>query len=234
MRSHLAAVAVLAVGALGALGAAGPLSGCASTGDAQQVTGRSRLVSDLATRLAHSGTLTYTATYRMPGGTRATLAQAQVPARAAYTYAGGKLVLTSAATADCRVQGVAATCTLAPPPSPGADPAAALISEIDNLRVMAPSMVIGLLTAAALDADASISQHDTTIVGQNATCANVQGLVNAAATEFTACITSDGLLGSFTGKINGSQVDISLDRYETTVAADTFDLPAGAKVVDKR
>jgi hypothetical protein len=227
MRSHLAAVAVLVVGAVGALG------GCGIVGDGQQVTGRSRLASDLASRLTHSGTLTYTATYRMPGGTT-TLAQAQVPARAAYAYAGGKLVLTSAATADCRTLGTATTCTLTPPPSPGTDPAAALISEIDSLGVLAPSLAIGLLTAAAVDAGASITQHDTTIAGENATCATVQGLVNAAATGFTACITSDGLLGSFTGKINGVGIDIGLARYDTTVAADAFDLPAGAKVIDKR
>ena len=92
----------------------------------------------------------------------------------------------------------------------------------------------GLLTATALDSGALVTTRDTTVAGENATCVRVSGAQRAAASEFEVCVTTDGLLGSFTGQVSGSQIDASLDRYDPDVAADAFDLPAGARVVDHR
>jgi hypothetical protein len=219
--------------ALGLL-ATGALAGCGTVTAGSAVAGRASLVTDLANRLSRSGTLTYSALYTMPGGASATIAEEQDPPQASYTYAGGKLVVSGQATVDCRTQNNATTCTLTAASSPWTDPITALISQIDTLNVFAPTMVIGLLTSAGLDVDAVITQHDTTIAGENATCADVSGLTNSHATEFTTCITTDGLLGSFSGVVDGKQTDITLDRYDATVAPDAFTLPAGAKVIDKR
>lgn len=207
------------------------LAGC---GDAGQVMDRSDLVNELASRLDGSGTLTYSAEYQLPGGGTAMIAQAQSPLRSAYVYPDGKLTVTEDATADCRRAGTATTCTLTAPPSPNNEPAVAAFKDAGAHGLIAPTVVISLLTVAALDADASIVQSDTTIAGRPATCVAVRGVRDAKASAFDACITTDGVLGSFTGVVDGSEVDIAMTRFRDTADAAVFALPEGAKVIDRR
>lgn len=209
------------------------LGGCGTVGGAEQVD-RAGLVNELAARLDQAGDLTYTAEYQLPGGAAATIAQAQHPLRSAYTYPGGKFMIIADATADCRAEAGSTTCTLTPAPSPGTDPTAGLLATVGHAGMVPPTFVVGLLTAASLDGNAVISQHDTTIAGEHATCVDVSGVENAAAPSFSACITGGGLLGSFQGAVNGVPVDVSMTRLRDTVAEDAFDLPAGAKIVDRR
>jgi len=210
-------------------------SGCVAIGSAQPGGGRFQLVSDLAHRLERSGSLTYTAVYRLPQGASATISQAQNPGRAAYTYPGGKLVLGPDSTADCRTQPAGpTTCTLTPPPSPGTDPATALVDGIAVRGLIAPPVVVGLLTTAALDGDAQVTTHDTTLAGQNATCVDIQGVRTGPASDFEVCVTPDGVLASFAGTVAGAHVDLHLDRFDQTVPPDAFDLPAGATIIDHR
>lgn len=219
----------------GALVALAALAGCGAVTDGQRVVDRSRLVNELANRLSHAGSGTYTAIYTLPEGGSASIAQAQEPTREAYTYPSGKVVITPEYTADCRTSGTRTTCTLTPPPSPTvADPSTALMAEMGTKGMIAPTLVVTLLTAAALDSNAVINQHDTTIAGENATCVDVSGVDNAASSQFSACITTGGLLGSFTGTVSDTDLDVSLDRYDTTVTGDAFALPTGAATVDKR
>jgi len=227
------AVRLALAGALAA-GVAGGTSGCVAVSATDPGTGRVQLVSALADRLERAGSLTYTAVYRLPQGVTATIAQAQNPARAAYGYPGGKLILTPTATSDCRTRDRVRTCTLTAPPAPGGDPAGAVVGAIAVQGLIAPAVVVGLLTAAALDGDALVTTHDTTLAGQNATCVDIQGAREAAAPEFEVCVTSEGVLASFAGTVAGAQVDIHLDRYDQTVAPDAFDLPSGATIVDHR
>jgi len=221
------------VAALLVLATLGPatLTGCSGIADPGRGSDHARLVSELASRMAAASTLTYTATYRMPGDTLATIAQSADPPRVAYTYPGGKLVLTQAQTWDCRTGARGTTaCAMNPPPSPALDPATALLLEIAGRGLAAPTMVSDLLVAAELDPDTVVTQHDTTIAGENATCVDVSGVNNAPASSFTACVITAGLLGSFTGAIGGSRVDVTLDRYQESVLPDAFDLPAGATI----
>jgi hypothetical protein len=224
---RLVALAAAAAGAV-------PLTACGSIGDAQQVLDRARLVNDFAERLSHASELTYTAEYQLPDGRIAKIAQAQHPFRAAYTYPGGKFVITSEEIADCRTTGTATTCTLTPPPSTGTDPTASLFGAAGTDGLIPPAEVVGLLTAASLSTNAVIKQHDTTIGGEHATCVDVFGVENAAASEFHACLTVAGVLGSFSGKVDGADAEISLTRYDETVDENAFDLPPGARVVDHR
>ena len=94
--------------------------------------------------------------------------------------------------------------------------------------------MIALLTAAAMDGDAVVTTHDTTLAGQSATCVQIGGVSNATASDFDVCVTTDGVLASFDGIIGGKPITISLDRYDETVASDAFDLPPGARIVDNR
>ncbi len=224
---RLAAIAVLTLTAVG-------LSGCVAVNTTQGGGGRAQLVSDLASRLIRADELTYTAVYRLPQGVTATVSQAQDPGRAAYRYDGGKLTLTPQYLADCRTGVGGTTCTLTPPPSPGSDPATALIAEVADRGLVVSTTVIALLTAAAVDPEAVVTTRDTTIAGENATCVQVRGVQHAAASDFEVCVTTEGLLGSFTGLVATANIDIRLDRFEQTVAPDAFDLPAGARIVDQR
>jgi hypothetical protein len=214
--------------------ATGLAAGCGTVAGGQQLSSRAQLVDDLAGRISSAGSLTYTATYSLPHGTVASIAQAQNPARVAYSYPNGKLVLTPDETADCRMSGGATTCTLTPPPSPPGDPTSGLLSQIDSHGLIAPGVVIDLLSAVALDGETVVSQHDTTLAGEHATCLDVSGLSNAPSPSFSACVTTEGLLGSFTGTVRGKPIDLTLDQYQPSVALDSFALPGGAAVTDKR
>jgi hypothetical protein len=220
--------------ALTAAAVAASLAGCGSIGDAQQVIDRARLVNELASRLDHAGELTYTAEYQIPDGGHATIMQAQEPVRAAYTYPDGKFATTPDATMDCRTDGSAMTCTLTTPPSPSRDATMALLAALRDRGLVPPTLVVGLLTAASLSSNAVIEQHDTTIAGEHATCVDVAGVENSAASQFSACITSAGVLGSFKGTVDGKTMEVSLIRYVASVPENAFDVPAGAKTVDQR
>ena len=82
--------------------------------------------------------------------------------------------------------------------------------------------------------DAVVYESRCTVAGENATCLQVKGVEHAPAPNFEVCVTAGGLLGSFTGLVNATSVDITLDRYDRTVAPDAFNLPAGARVTDNR
>ncbi len=205
-------------------------TGCSGIADPGRGSDHARLVSELASRMSAASTLTYSATYRMPGGVVATIAQSAEPPRVAYTYPGGRLVLTQAQTWDCRTAGAAVTCAMGPPPSPALDPATALLLEVAGRGLIPPTVVTDLLIAAELDPDTLVTQHDTTIAGENASCVDVKGVNNAPTSSFSACVITAGLLGSFTGTINETLIDILLDGYTESVPPDAFDLPPGATI----
>ncbi|SDY74019.1 hypothetical protein SAMN05444365_103310 [Micromonospora pattaloongensis] len=209
-------------------------AGCQTLDDAGQVIGRADLVNDLAARLDHSGELTYAADYQLAGAATATIARTPQPPRSAYIYPGGRVIVTDEGTTECRGAGTGSTCTVTPPPSPGARPPATVFADAAQQGLVTPTVVIGLLTAAALDADAIIKQHDTTIAGRHATCVQVQQVKNAAASSFDACITTDGVLGSFAGVVGGKHVDIAMSRYRESVDAAAFEPPGDARIVDRR
>lgn len=242
VRSWLARVpaAVLATVLLAPALLAG-VTGCADLADASQGTTRNDLVTDLAAQLARSSALTYAATYQLAGGATATLVQDQQPARSALVYPGGKVTVTADATTDCHSSARALTCTVTAPPTGGAaaglftgGTAAGPFTGTGRRGMVGPGTVLDLLTAAALDADVTVAQHDTTVAGRHATCVEVGDATDAPAARFQTCITSEGVLGTFTGQLDGGPVDIALTRFDDTIDATVFDPPSTAKVVDRR
>jgi hypothetical protein len=215
---------------LAALCTVAVLAGCGSIGDAQQVIDRARLVNDLASRLDHASELTYTAEYQLPSGEHATIAQAQEPARVAYMYLGGMYATTKEATVDC----TGLTCTLTTPPAPIANSQTGLQSRMIDHGLVPPTTVVGLLTAASLSSNAVIEQHDTTIAGEHSTCVGVSGVENSDASQFDACITAAGVLGSFKGAVSGKSMEVALIRYVPSIAENAFDPPADATTIDQR
>jgi hypothetical protein len=219
----LAALAILAV-----------TTGCDALGDAQRVVGRADLVNDLAARMDRATGLTYLAEYQLPDGKTATIAQAQAPPRAAYTYPGGRVTVTGDATAACASAAAKVTCTLTAPPAVRSRPAAGLFTDAGRHGMIAPTVVIGLLTAAALDANAVIQQHDTTLAGRHVTCVTVEQVENASAASFDACVTAEGVLGSFSGTVNGEDLEVTLIDFREAVDPIAFNLPSGATIIDHR
>jgi hypothetical protein len=207
-------------------------AGCATVADAREVVGRADLVDDLASRLDRASALAYSAQYQLAGGQTATIAQAPGPTRSAYTYPGGKVVISTTATAECSGQGPGARCTLTAPPLSTSGPPAGVLDAAVAQGLVYPTVVMGLLTAAALDAGAEIDQSDTTIAGQRATCVDARRIEDTA--DFKACITTDGALGSFAGTLRGRPAEVFLVSYSQTVPDSAFDLPADAKIIDRR
>ncbi|MGI5525517.1 hypothetical protein ACQEUX_31875 [Micromonospora sp. CA-259024] len=206
------------------------VTGCQTFEDAGVAMGRSELVNDLAARLDRALELTYSADYQLPGGQSAAIVQAQDPARSAYIYPGGRVTVTPEAITRCTTTGNRPQCTLVAPPTPGSKPTVTLFGEANRQGLVTPPVVVGLLSAAALDPQAVIKQSDTTVAGHHATCATVQ----SSSGDFTACVTTEGVLGSFTGPVDGKPMELALSHYSTTVDTSAFDPPAGAGVVDRR
>jgi hypothetical protein len=236
------------------------VAGCDDLGNPAAAQGLSRndLVAELATQLAGSASLTYLATYQLAGGTTATIAQAQHPLRTAARYPGGAVLSTTAATTLCRKQ----ICTMtAPTPTPPASVVAdglkaglvtpATVADLLNAARIDPDVTVD-------QHDTTIASRHATCVklgnvdavadtGQSSSGASRSGApptsappaiddqsdANTAGT-FSTCITSDGLVGSFTGTVNGTKIDIALTDCADELAADAFDPPRTADVVDRR
>ncbi|GIJ44811.1 hypothetical protein Val02_16970 [Virgisporangium aliadipatigenens] len=199
----------------------------------------SGLFNDLAAQLDEAGELTFTAEYRLAGGASALLAQAQEPKRAVYQFPGGKLVTTDEATTDCRTATDATRCTLTAPPTNPTDPVLELVAGAERSPnpgpipsasggLVAPSAALRLVSQAALDGG-TVTRHETTIAGKAATCVGVHGSAG-----LTVCITKEGVLGRFTGTVNGNAVQLELERYSDSADPSLFATPAGATVEDKR
>ncbi|AGZ39352.1 hypothetical protein AFR_05315 [Actinoplanes friuliensis DSM 7358] len=210
------------------------LTGCSDLDEPGQGLSRNDLVSDLAAQMSTAAALTYEASYQLSGGEKATVAQAQKPFRSAYVYPGGKVTVTADATTQCRTQAKATTCTLTAPATPTSPPPAKLFEGADATGLVLPSTVLALLNAAELDNDVEVVQHDTTIAGRHATCVQLTGVDDAAARDFTTCITNEGVLGSFSGILNQTRAEVAMTHYAETVTEDMFQLPPTAKLVDRR
>ena len=107
--------------------------------------------------------------------------------------------MTTDATTECVLAGAKPTCTLSPPPPATTRPSVTVFANANQRGLVTPPVVIGLLTAAALDPDALIKQRDTTVAGRHATCVDVQKVANSPATNFSACVTTRGRAGQLPG-----------------------------------
>ena len=200
---------------LGAAGCTGPNQASAAG------VSRDDLLTELAGQLATSATTTYTATYQLAGGGQAEIVQAQRPTRRAYAYRGVRLIVTPSGTVHCARQ----TCTETDPDSAAAPADSAVIT---------PEAVLAMLNAAALDADVTVEQRDTTIAGRHAMCLHLGRVDGTPARDFAVCVTSEGALGSFTAVIDGSAADVALTAYADTADPAAFRVPADAALIDRR
>jgi hypothetical protein len=208
-------------------------AGCSDLDDPGQGLTRNDLVADLAAQMTAAADLTYEANYQLSGGAEATVAQTRKPARTAYVYPGGKVTVTKDATTVCRTAKTT-TCTMTAPATAASPPPAKVFEVAGATGLVTPATVLALLNAAVLDNDVEVVQHDTTIAGRHATCVQLTGVDDAAARDFSACVTNEGVLGSFNGILNQNRMDVAMTHYSEQVEEAMFDLPVAAKLVDRR
>ncbi len=213
--------------ATGLLAAALPLSGCTDLGDPASAHGvtRNDLLADMATQVTSASARTWTATYQLAGGRSGTVAHQSDPDRTAYRYPGGVVLLTRTAATRC----VGNACTMTVP-----SPATAALQAVSAAGLVPSTTVLALLDAAALETDPNVAQRDTTIAGRHATCLQLTAPGSAATGPFSTCITNEGVIGSFTGTLDGKKVDVAMTDYVERVASAAFDAPARATMTDRR
>jgi len=191
---------------------------------------RSRLIDDMLHQLGRGEQVVYFADYQLSGGSRGSVGQQADPKRTAYTFPGGKILVyrdqqtvcvTTAQPVKCQVKALSTT-------------APATYADATRQGFMTGPVLVDLLRVALLQASTSVKPHDATLAGQPASCLEISGLVEAAAAAFTACVTADGVLASFTGLVNGVNVDQALIQVSRKVTEEVFTLPTGAQVVDLR
>ncbi|WIM97260.1 hypothetical protein ACTOB_000766 [Actinoplanes oblitus] len=204
----------------GLLAAGALLAGAACTGVDQASAagvGPADAVAVIAGQLADSAGLTYTAIYRLADGGTATVARAQDPARTAYRWPAGRLIVTPADTTRCD----AAACVITAKADPELPAATGLIT---------PEAVATMLRSAETDPALVISQRDTTIAQRHAACVRWGGPA-----AYEACVTGDGTLAAFTGTVGGTtRLEITLTELTSRADPDGFRLPAGVRVHDHR
>jgi hypothetical protein len=208
-------------------------AGCSDLDDPGQGLTRNDLVADLAAQMTAAADLTYEASYQLSGGGKATVAQTKKPARTAYVYPGGKITVTADATTECHMAKTT-TCTMTAPLTAASPAPATVFAGAGETGLVTPATVLALLNAAVLDNDVQVDQHDTTIAGRHATCVQLAGVDDAAARDFTTCITNEGVLGSFSGILNQTRMEVAMTHYSEQVEEATFALPQSAKLVDRR
>ncbi|SCG42118.1 hypothetical protein GA0070560_103249 [Micromonospora halophytica] len=206
------------------------VTGCQTLDDAGRALGRSDLVNDLAARMDGALTATWAADYQLPGGRTASVAQTKTPLRSAYTWPDGKITVTQESVTRCETSAGRTACTVLPPELTAGKPSVLVWTEAEKRGLVTPPAVMGLLTDAALDPDAVITQSDTTVAGHHATCVDVKRSTG----DFSTCVTTEGVLGSFSGTLAGTPTEVTLSRYTESVDPAAFDVPAGAGVVDRR
>jgi hypothetical protein len=178
---------------------------------------RTDLANNLAAQLSHAGAVDYAASYQLADGAAATVAQTTKPRQTAYRWNGGSLILTPGATTRCT--GTPPACTTTSP-APSASPQE--IPELPKHGLVSAQRVGAMLTSAVLDLGTDIQQRDTTIAGQPASCVEINGERNGEAYGFDVCVVTDGVIGSFSGLVDGAAIEMAMTHYSRAVPADAF------------
>jgi hypothetical protein len=178
---------------------------------------RTDLANDLAARLGHAGSVDYAATYQLADGAMASVAQTAKPRQTAYRWAGGALILTPDSTTKCTTTPPACN-TIAPPPTPSPQE----IPELPQHGLVSAQRVSAMLTSAVLDLGTDIQQRDTTVAGQPASCVEVNGEREGQAYGFDVCVVTDGVIGSFSGLVDGVAIEMAMTHYSQAIPPDAF------------
>jgi hypothetical protein len=225
-RRGLVAAVLTATLVLGFAGAASVT--CAGRGrQASQSAPSGDLLARLSGSLARGADADYTAEYSA-GGVLVTVAQA--PPRRAYRAAGSTYLVDPDSAYLCRATRSPVRCDRVP----GADDLplshARAMSTAFTGGFVAAEYAVALLSKAAAEPGARTTAARQLVGGVKADCVAVTPVQGR---PDTACASTGGVLVYFDGTTEaGTQVRVELRRITPAVAADAFDLPAGATVAD--
>jgi hypothetical protein len=209
------------------------LSGC-GTGGGGDLTGHTRLIDQLAQQVDAAGERGYTAEYLLGvDGDSVTLGWQADPPRVAYLFAGGRYVVTEEFSMQCTPVD-AVDCRLSEPVTAASPPGETVLGDLGGQQYLSAQTVMGWLTEAGASATASITSDTRSIAGAHTTCVVVSGAEGARVPDFEACVTDAGLLGSFTGIVDGEPRSVVLSTISSTVDPALFEVPEGAEVADLR
>lgn len=209
------------VAAVAACGLIAVATGCNTITAANGAASNEEFVQEIAARLKTASSMAYTAVYALGGGGTATVAQLPATGQAAYKYPTGMTLVTSGKATVCtRVADRKATCG-------GRSSVLATSTDLARGGLIRADSVVTLLSASALNRNSVVSEHDTTIAGTSATCVSVDGGASTTG-GYEACVTADGLLGSFSGEIKGVPVAIMMINFRKSVSSDEFELPTAS------
>lgn len=210
------------------------MTGCDMINNVAAPIDRNRLIEDMTGQLERGGKLRYQAEYQLVGGHRATVAQQASPMKTAYGWPGGLLIVSETDRTSCDLSKKPPKCEIrALSNATSGQPT--IYTDAAKKGLVTGPVAADLLRAASLQPTVTVKPHDTTIAGLQASCLEVLGLAEAAASNFTTCVTADGVLASFSGVVNSVNVDLALTRMELKAPDDAaLAVPAGANVADLR
>ncbi|GHJ45999.1 hypothetical protein Cs7R123_33410 [Catellatospora sp. TT07R-123] len=208
-------------------------AGCQVMPDGGAPMDRSRLIADMTAQVHRANEHGYHAEYLLSGGVRGDISQHVRPTQASYAYPGGRLMAAADGLTSCVTAVRPARCQVRPVPKPG-PLGLAPYNELVKHGLVSGPVLAELLGTVEVQSQATVEAHDTTVAGQQATCLEVSGLIETNAAGFTVCVTSDGVLASFNGVLDGVEIDQALLRLSPAAPDDVFAVPSGAKVVDHR
>jgi hypothetical protein len=209
------------------------VAGCGVIRDATSPINRDRIIDDMSRQLERGREVTYLADYQLAGGERATVAQQAAQKRTFYGFPGGIILLDEKGLTQCDRTLHPAKCEVRAL-APAAASLAPGYAEATKHGLITSPVLADLLRITTLQVKAEVEPQDATIAGLPASCVKVSGLLEAPATGFTACVTADGVLATFTGDVNGLHIDQALVRVGRKPADEVFVLPEGAQIHDLR
>jgi hypothetical protein len=218
--------------------------GTLGCGFVQNAIDTANTLSEFSDRLGKAAQLTYTAEYAFTGAEGATgttkVTLVQKPPNTAFISGSSRMIFTAEHLIMCDKQGGRVECQRTPNPG-GAVTDTGLVSGVAGPGFVTPELALGLVAAAALLPGTDVATSEKKIAGQDSLCANVTGIEapqdegpnQEMLQDFSVCVTTAGVLASFSGTANtGDKVALELVSFSTKANAKAFAPPAGAKVVD--
>lgn len=208
------------------------LTSCQGVAERNSHVDRDRLVDDMTKQLQRGAQVRYQAEYQLAGGLKATVGQQLSPARTFYGYPGGMLIVAEGERTSCDTAVARAKCEIR---SKGGNGQAESFAAVTKKGLVAAPVVNELLRVATEQAGATVKGHDTTVAGLPASCLDIMNLSDAIVSSFSACVTAEGVLASFSGQFEGVTIDQALEQLALRSPDLTlFQIPANADVVDLR
>lgn len=208
------------------------VGGCQVASDSHARKDRERLIDDMSKQLLRGAQARYQAEYHLAGGLRGTVGQQPSPTKTSYAYPGGLLIVTETERTTCDTSVARAKCEIRAKSGNGQ---AETFAAATRKGLVAGPVVSELLRAATEQRTAMVKGHDTTVAGLAASCLEILNLTNVIASSFSTCVTADGVLASFSGLIDGVNVDLALEQLALRAPDPTLlVVPPNADVVDLR